>query len=174
MDIQKFIDRKKIKPAKLAELLGTKQPSVSKWINKGHTPSYTTICKLIKLGMTFNEIFGNELCEIERKNNNANTNTNNLFNLQDLQKAIGEDFLNEKPTNNLTIYISLLRIWENFVPNAIQNGDLDEKLFLIHSFLIKMILEKLDKTAGEAFIKNVCHDLKKQSTTTDNNKLQKP
>lgn len=164
MDISNFLKRIKSNQVQLAESLGTNPSNVCNWAKGKTAPSYKTICQLIKMGMAFNEIFGQEICNIEKANNP--TNVKNLYDIQDLQKAIGENILNQKTDNELTNYLAILHLTEFFIDTNTQNP-YNERIFDLIDFLDKEISKKLDKTANEAFIK-----MNKDSRKAINNQRQ--
>lgn len=59
-DFNMFLRRKGLKQQEAADMLGVTQATISNWC-KGKTPDYGTIVKLIKQGMTLQELFGDEL-----------------------------------------------------------------------------------------------------------------
>lgn len=69
MDLQTFKKRKGLTNANLADLLKVSPATVSFWINGTVKPGLENIEALINSGMSFKEIFGVELCSIERELN---------------------------------------------------------------------------------------------------------
>lgn len=63
--IQEFMDRKGIKnQEELAAILGISQSAVSAWNAGTNTPKHKTCVQLLKMGMTFRELFGDEFPDI--------------------------------------------------------------------------------------------------------------
>ncbi|MCQ2125763.1 MAG: hypothetical protein MJZ25_16435 [Fibrobacter sp.] len=150
MDISNFLKRIKSNQVQLAESLGTNPSNVCNWAKGKTAPSYKTICQLIKMGMVFNEIFGQDICNIEKANNP--TNVKNLYDIQDLQKALGENLLNQKTNNDLANYLAILTLIQHYIDIGAQNP-FEERIFDLVAFLKQEIQKKLDKTASEAFNK---------------------
>lgn len=150
MDISNFLKRIKSNQVQLAESLGTNPSNVCNWAKGKTAPSYKTICQLIKMGMAFNEIFGQDICNIEKANNP--TNVKNLYDIQDLQKALGENLLNQKTNNDLANYLAILTLTQHYIDTGTQNP-FEERIFDLVAFLKQEIQKKLDKTASEAFNK---------------------
>lgn len=63
--VQEFMERKGIKnQTELAERLGLKQSAISAWNSGTNAPKHDTCVALLKMGMTFRELFGDEFPDI--------------------------------------------------------------------------------------------------------------
>lgn len=63
--IQEFMDRKGIKnQEELASILGLSQSAISAWNAGTNAPKHRTCVQLLKMGMTFRELFGDEFPDI--------------------------------------------------------------------------------------------------------------
>lgn len=62
-ECQKFLDRMGWKQEDLAKALGSKQSRVSNWNTGVASPRYNEILKLIDLGVTIEELFGDDVAE---------------------------------------------------------------------------------------------------------------
>lgn len=63
--IQEFMDRKGIKnQEELAAILGLSQSAISAWNAGTNAPKHKTCVQLLKMGMTFRELFGDEFPDI--------------------------------------------------------------------------------------------------------------
>lgn len=67
-DYAKFSTRKRYKLKDVAEKIGASVGLVGNWNSKVATPSYDKLAKLIELGMTAQEMFGEELGDTLVKN----------------------------------------------------------------------------------------------------------
>lgn len=67
-DYPKFSARKNFKLRDVAQKIGASVGLVGNWNSKVATPSYEKLAKLIELGMTAQEMFGEELGDLLVKN----------------------------------------------------------------------------------------------------------
>lgn len=58
MDIVKFLQRKGYSQSDLSRLLGTSPANVNKWVNGDGYPSFELCVKMLKIGITTEELFG--------------------------------------------------------------------------------------------------------------------
>lgn len=76
--IQEFMDRKGIKKQEeLASILGLSQSAISAWNAGTNAPKHRTCVQLLKMGMTFRELFGEDFPDItlaDMKEMSAGTN----------------------------------------------------------------------------------------------------
>ena len=68
MDIVKFLSRKGYTQSDLSRLLGTSPANVNKWVNGDGYPSFELCVKLLRLGITTEELFGVQ-CESDVRPN---------------------------------------------------------------------------------------------------------
>lgn len=83
MDIQHFLDRYGIKQNRLAEMIDTSPANVNKWVNGEGFPSYELCLKLLKIGVTIEELFGIEYQQV------PNETTDDEFR-ERVRKVLGE------------------------------------------------------------------------------------
>lgn len=63
--IQEFMERKGIRnQTELAKMLGISQAAISSWNSGVRSPTHETCVQLLKMGMTFRELFGDEFPDI--------------------------------------------------------------------------------------------------------------
>lgn len=58
---KKFLDRKGIKQAEVSRLLGTSPAIVTGWVKEKNAPGFFYLQKLAQIGMTAQEMFGEEI-----------------------------------------------------------------------------------------------------------------
>ena len=62
--LKKFMDRKGYTQRELADKLHLSHTAVGKWMDKDSEPNLTSIKRLVRLGMSSNEIFGTTLSKM--------------------------------------------------------------------------------------------------------------
>lgn len=65
---QRFLDRKGLKVKDIAGIFDLTKAAVSSWKNGVSFPDYPKIFKLLEMGMTLGEMFGDEIEKTERMN----------------------------------------------------------------------------------------------------------
>lgn len=69
-DFAKFVSRRKLKQREVAAAIGASTGLIGIWATGRSVPSYEKLAKLIELGMTAQEMFGEELGNLLVKNSN--------------------------------------------------------------------------------------------------------
>lgn len=67
MDIQKFLDRMNMTRSSLANALGVDASAVTNWCNKVNTPKYSMCNRLLKMGISLDELFDEEALAMAEK-----------------------------------------------------------------------------------------------------------
>lgn len=62
MDIQKFLDRKRMSQTELADILDADTTAVNNWVRGKNTPKYTMLVRLLKMGARIDELFSEDVC----------------------------------------------------------------------------------------------------------------
>lgn len=70
-DFAKFLYRNRLKLREVAEMTGASTSLVGNWNSGSAVPSYEKIGKLIEVGMTAQELFGQELGDLLVKNSST-------------------------------------------------------------------------------------------------------
>lgn len=78
MNLDKYLERKKIKQADLARMIRTSPANVNKWAQKDGVPGYELCARLLEAGMTTEELF-NVSVQVETETDDLEARVNEIL-----------------------------------------------------------------------------------------------
>jgi len=100
MNLNSFLSRRKLKHRELAKMLECSQALVGRYAYNSATPSYENIVKLLKIGMTIEELFGEDVADkvIVKANSSRFNNVS-----EDFKDEVIREICNRLSKNRLVV-----------------------------------------------------------------------